>query len=65
MESGVLICMVPVEIILQPAAMKQMLYILAVADAGFIEGGFCGSIAREKFGATPTFAENHAHFDCF
>ena len=32
----------------------------AVADAGFIEGGFCISIAREKVGATPTFTENHA-----
>ena len=36
-----------------------------VADAGFVERGFCNSIARsahEKVGAMPTFAENHAHF---
>ena len=41
--------------------------LMALADAGFIEGGFCScsSIAREKFGATPTFAENHAHFQAF
>ena len=38
---------------------------LSVADTGFVEGGFCISIAREKFGATPTFAENHAHFRAF
>ena len=36
-----------------------------LADAGFIEGGFCSSIACEKFGATPTFAENHVHFRAF
>ena len=26
-----------------------------VVDAGFLEGGFCYNIAREKFEATPTF----------
>ena len=34
----------------------------AVADAGFIEGGFYISIAREKVGATPTFAETTRAF---
>ena len=38
---------------------------VAVADAGFLEGGFCNTIAHENFGATPTFAENHAHFRAF
>ena len=27
--------------------------------------GFCNGIARENFGATPTFAEKHAHFRAF
>ena len=39
--------------------------LVTVADAGFIQGGFCNSIARENFGATPTLAENHAHFRAF
>ena len=34
----------------------------AAADAEFVEGGFCYSIAREKFRTMPTFAENHANF---
>ena len=31
------------------------LYLTTVADVGFVEGGFCNSIAREKFGTTPIF----------
>ena len=38
-----------------------MTVLIAVAEAGFVEGGFCNSIVREDFWATPTFAENHAH----
>ena len=36
-----------------------------VADAGIVIEGFCYCIARENFGARPTFAENHAHFRAF
>ena len=35
-----------------------------VADAGFLEGGFCYSIAK-FLEATPTFWLNHAHFRSF
>ena len=37
-------------------------YVQAVADPGFLEGGFRYTFAREFLEATPTFGRNHAHF---
>ena len=39
--------------------------LFAVADPGFLEGGFWCTIARENLEATPTLGENYAYFDRF
>ena len=43
----------------------QVPWCATVVDAGFIERGFCNSIANENFGAMPTLAENYANFRAF
>ena len=42
------------------------MHVQAVADAGFLERGFCSSIARAKFlEATPTLIKPMSIFKCF